>query len=183
MKLMKIVIGLIAVILIGFGVFWGYMGMFSSFDVEEADLGPYTYVYESFVGPYNQTGPVFDSVYKKVEKDGISATSMGIGIYYDNPSVVESSKLRSDCGVILDDSALESLKNQKDRYNVRTMEKTRAMIVRFPLRNSMSYMMGPSVGYPALVKYAEKHGYKMTTPFEIYDMDKSVIMYVMPIQQ
>ena len=71
------------------------MGIFSSVSVIEKEMGPYTLVYDSFVGDYKDTGPVFAGIHELLLKDGIP-TIDGIGIYHDDPAQVPAGQRRSD---------------------------------------------------------------------------------------
>jgi len=166
--------------------FLAYMGAFIDPKVTEKDMGPYTLVYEPFIGPYSQTGKVFDRVYASLEADGIR-TTVGIGIYYDDPRAVKPEKLRSNCGSVIDPADKGKLAALKNKYKVWTIRKKACLVAEFPLRNMLSYMIGPMKAYPALMKAAQKKGYKiqkgkaMAMTFELYDMKAGRIYFVMEI--
>ena len=174
--------GIILVVVLSFVIFMGYLGMFSTLEPYEKVMGPYTFVYEDFTGPYKDTGPVFDKVYKGLEKDGIK-TTRGIGIYYDNPSDVPAEKLRSKCGSIIeDDIDLKKLEKLKGKYKVMTIEKTQSVVVNFPIKNAMSYMVGPMKCYPALMKYSKEKKLEMKNhAYELYDMPEKITYYILPV--
>jgi hypothetical protein len=154
------------------------MGMFDAPTVTEQELGPYTYVYEKFVGPYWESGKAFEKVGAALKADGITHEK-GIGIYYDDPSKVAKEKLRSDCGFVLKDSDLAKLPELKKKYAVAVMPKKMYMVVEFPKKNTLSYMLGPIRCYPALMRYAQDKGYKLAAPYELYLKDKT--LFVMEI--
>lgn len=183
MKALKWILATIAVLVVAAFGFLFYMGLFSTYPVTEENVGPHTFVYESFVGPYSQAGPVFDRVNKAMEREGIPVTSKGIGIYHDNPQIVASDKLRSDCGVIIgEESAKKWSKVGKEGspYKIGHLEASSALVMRFPIRNNFSYMIGPQKAYPALASAAKEKGYSASAPYEIYDMDANMIEFVMP---
>lgn len=91
-----IIICIILVLAVIIHYIWS-LGVFDKQKIAEGDFGPYKYVYENHVGPYHETGKVFEELYKSLKNDGIE-TVKGIGIYYDNPQKVSANKLRSDCG-------------------------------------------------------------------------------------
>lgn len=178
---MKLLIGLA----IGTGVltvfvagFLWYMGIFNTLEVSEQEVGPYTYAYESFVGPYAKTQPVFDKVYSDLLKEGIT-TINGIGLYYDDPSKVPAEKLRSDCGSIIEAKDLGRITELQQKYKIGQLSRKLSIVVKFPIKNPLSYMIGPSKGYPALMKYAQEKGYQMAMPYELY-LPKE-IWYVMEV--
>ncbi len=178
LKNISIVLGILIVLMMAF---LGYMGVFSTLKVTEREMGPYTIVYERFVGEYKDTGKVFDKVGKAVKGEGIETVN-GLGIYYDDPKVTPKDKLRSDCGVVLEskDVAKAAMLKAK-KFNVMTLPKKMCLVAEFPIRNVISYMIGPSKAYPALTKYAEEKSYKMAITYELYDMPANKIYFIMEI--
>jgi hypothetical protein len=74
MKKMLIILGgVIATLILFVVIFLANLGMFSDYKAELKEMGPYTFVYEKFTGPYSDTKKVFDSVNKKLLKAGIKA--------------------------------------------------------------------------------------------------------------
>ncbi|MCK5243546.1 GyrI-like domain-containing protein [bacterium] len=163
--------------ILGSIIFMGYMGMLGSLQVVEKEMGPYSLVYDSHLGPYKETGPLFDKVYKQLQAEGIQ-TRLGLGIYYDDPRTVPADKLRSECGVVLEDKDLDRIEELKEKYQVKTLEKRPSMVVVFPVRNSLSYMLGPMKGYPALMKYARQKGYQISMTYELYDEAAKKVYFV-----
>lgn len=181
MKILKWIGIIILILILAFLGFMGYMGMLTPGDVVEKEMGPYTYVYREFTGPYNETGPVFDKVFKEIEAEGIQ-TTRGIGIYYDDPSTVPAEKLRSHVGVIIEPKDSERLDEIKDKYNVGKINRGKAAVFTLPIKNSLSYMIGPAIAYPTLMSYMTEKQYRMTIPLEVYDMDAEEVYYVMMIE-
>jgi hypothetical protein len=180
MKIIKwigIGLGILVLVFIGF---WAYMGMFSSLAVVEKEMGPYTLVYESFTGDYKDT--VFDRVNKALLKEGITAID-GIGIYHDDPAQVPAGQRRSDCAMVLPEKDLGRVPELQQRYKIMVLEKKMSLAAVFPVKNSLSYMLGPMKGYKALTGYAGTKGYKLTEPYEYYDMAEKKIYFVMPIEK
>ena len=173
LKWVMIIVAVIVLIIVGF---LAYMGMFSPVKVHEAQMGPFTIAYESFTGPYAQTGPVFTKVYKALKDKGINA-SLGLGIYYDNPAEVPADKLRSDCGAVIDKKDLAKLK----KFKVKNLAQKDSLIVEFPIRNIFSYMIGPMKAYPVLMKHAAEKGYKILMTYELYDEANGKMFFVMVV--
>lgn len=186
MKIVKWLLTIVILIAVLVLAFLAYMGVFFSPKVAEKEMGPYTLVYEPFIGPYSQTGKVFDKVYKELKADGIETVS-GIGIYYDNPAIVKPEKLRSNCGSVVEAKDLGKLASLKNKYRVWNIPKKKCLVAEFPLRNMLSYMIGPMKAYPALMKYAGEKSYilqkgkQMAMTFELYDMKAGKIYFVMEI--
>lgn len=178
MKALKWIAGLLVLLCLLFAAFLWYMGFFSSLQVYEQEMGPYTYAYERFVGPYWEVGPVFKKLEAALKADGIKATE-GIGIYHDDPAKVAKDKLRSDCGFTLNEAGLQKVQSFGKKYQIATMPKKLSMVVEFPKKNDLSYMLGPIKCYPALMKYAKERKYKLAAPYELYLEDKT--LFVMEI--
>ena len=173
-----ILLGIFLVFFIIIITFLAYMGLFSSPKASEKNIGPYTFIYEEFIGPYKDTGPVFDKIYKALEKHGIK-TTLGIGIYFDDPKNVPQDKLRSQCGVIINEKDLSKVEEQGKSYKIGHIERGKSIVVEFPIKNSLSYMIGPMKGYPALTKYIEGKNYTIKNyAFEIYDIPSKKILFV-----
>jgi len=158
--------------------FLAYMGFFNKIDIVEKRTGPYTYVYESCVGDYKDAGKVFDRVYTALLNDGVK-TDRAIGIYYDDPGVVPKAELRSDCGSILEAKDFAKLPKLLEKYSIKTMESKERLTAEFPLRNSLSYMLGSIKAYPALMKYVKRIGKKAQRAVEVYDPIAGKIFYMM----
>lgn len=177
-QILSIIVGVLA---FGLIVFLVSLGAFSKIVVTEKETGPYTYVYRFFVGDYKLTGPVFADVYNALKEQDIPA-ELGIGLYYDNPQTVPSHKLRSDCGAIIAAANVRKTKQLEKGYSVTTLPKARRLVAQFPIKNTMSYILGPMRVYPALMREAKVKGYQeMVTGIEIYDMTNKQTIYLMDI--
>ena len=177
-----LLLGLILLFSAAFG-FLFYMGMLSNYEIQKREIGPFNYVYEPYVGPYPETGKVGMEIYNSLKDDGIDS-EIGLGIYFDNPEVTPSNQLRSEMGSVLTDSDYEKLPSFADKYDYKIVPKTNSLVVEFPIRNFLSYMMGPMKVYPLMESYMEKNGYVVTEEdvgIEIYDMEKNVIIYALPL--
>lgn len=180
MKAFKVfALAVVAVVVIAAG-FFTYMGVFSTPAAAEKVMGPYTLVYDSYVGDYKETGKVFDRIHNSLAADGITATK-GIGIYYDNPSKTPKDQLRSDCGSVLEEKDSARVAELEKKYKVKMIPQQESVVTEFPVRNVLSYMIGPMKAYPALMQYAQQKGYKSGMMYELYDMPAKKIYFVMEI--
>lgn len=182
MKVLIIVGAVLGILVLGVVIYLGSMGMFKKMVVEEKEMGPYTHVYESFTGPYPETGKVFDKVYNELKEKGID-TSVGLGVYYDDPRKVSKEKLRSDCGIALPEKDQDKVEMLQQEFKVKVLEKQNSIVTTFPIKGSMSYMFGPMKAYSALAKYAEDKGYTISGTYELYDVPNKVIFYVATFDQ
>ncbi len=163
-----------------------YQGVFYPVKVEEQVVGGYWVVYQGHIGPYEKVGPVIEKVCRNLKDDGIE-TKLSFGVYYDNPQKVEKAKLRSEVGAILDPKYYDKIKDLQSKYNVKQLKKRNSLVAEFPLKNVLSYMIGPMKVYPAMEKYCKEKNIdvdKIEDGFglEIYDMENKKITYIMPIE-
>jgi len=180
MKALKWILIVLAVLVLILLAFLAYMGVFSAPKATEMKTGPYLLVYEEFTGPYAQTGKVFERVSKAVKAEGFD-TPLGIGIYLDDPSKVPQEKMRSRCGVVIDKKDIVKFNRVRYKFKTKRIAEKDSIVVEFPIRNNLSYMIGPMKGYPALMKHAQAKGYQMAQPIELYDMPKGKILFIMEI--
>lgn len=176
MKILSIAAVIIVALVVASAGFLAYMGVFTEVKASEMNVGPYTYVYERFVGPYKDSGAVFHKVYKSLLADGIR-TDKAIGIYYDDPGKVPAKQLRSDCGCIIDEKDHSALPKLLEKYQARTLPAGKRLAAEFPYRNRLSYMIGPGKVYPVLMKRVREEGLKVSGAIEIYDMGDRKIIY------
>ncbi len=183
LKALKIILIVIGVIVVSLLSFLAYMDFFSTPQVVEMAVGPYTYVYEEYIGPYQNCGPVFMKVDQAIRKEGVTSTK-GIGFYFDDPSKVEPEKCRSFCGSIISESDLKKNPQLKKVVKVGRLSNKKRVVVKFPIKNRFSFMLGPIKCYPVLAKYITEKGYKKPDEgIEIYDIDAKEIMFIMEIEK
>ncbi|KAF0134393.1 MAG: hypothetical protein FD145_618 [Candidatus Saganbacteria bacterium] len=179
LKIVSIVIAIIAVALVGMAF---YMGLFSTLKISEIKTEPMTIVYEEFIGPYSETGKVFGNLYKTLKTEKIE-TSRGLGIYFSDPKTTPPEKQKSQCGAILGKEQLKMIPEIAKKHKIKTIPQMKALATELPIKNVLSYMIGPMKAYPALMKYAQEKGYKTALAMELYDMRKNVIIYLLEIKK
>lgn len=157
-----------------------YLGWFSSFEAKEQNMGPYTMAYVSFVGEYGKVWPSMTKVYEALSGAGIVSMT-GAGIYYDDPAVVSWVELKSDVGAIIDPQDVNTLANNKGML-IKTLPAGNKIVVEFPMKNTVSYMIGPMKVYPVIAKYMKEKWYSHEVPMvELYDMTAKKIYYIADI--
>jgi hypothetical protein len=178
----KVLVVLAVLAIIVFGILH-FHGFFIEPQITEKEIGPYTVASTRFVGSYSKVGPVMEKVDAWLRSININSTK-GIGLYYDDPSKVEASKLRSDVGDILEDIDNNDLNKISEKYDIKNIQKTKAVVTEFPIRSMLSYMIAPTKVYPVLNKYWQEKGYEKTENgyiIEIYDVQNKTIQFIMPI--
>jgi hypothetical protein len=184
MKKVLVVIGIVIVVVTATClIFLSFLGFFKKIKTAERMTGPYTYVYRDFKGPYSKTKKVFDEVYEIVRAEGIEPAK-GIGVYYDDPAKVSANELRSRCGCIIEGPALKKLPVLKEKLKTDKIPERKSLVVEFPVKNKISYMIGPLKAYPALAKAAQEKNYTFTEAgIEIYDVPAKKIYYIFQLAE
>jgi hypothetical protein len=175
-KITLVIISLILVLVIGF--FW-HMGYFESVQVQEKQEGGYLMAGIDVVGPYSDAGRHISKVGYKLKALGINSGN-GIGIYYDDPKTTPKDKYHSFVGNIINVTDIDLLEKIKlNGLKIDSIPQKKALIIEFPIKNTMSYMIGPMKAYPIFTQYVLEKNIKPTLTFEIYDMEVNIITFVM----
>jgi len=174
-QIIIIVVAAIVAIVLGFAAYWG---AFKNIQFRVVEQGGETLVYEEMTGDYRQSGEVMDRVYYSLLNDYNIETFKGFGIYYDNPQKVETSKLRSELGCIVEESDIHRLKELEGNFKIKTYPKGKYIVAEFPYKGKLSVIFGIMKVYPALNKYVKEKGYdEEGAIMEIYDTPGKKIIY------
>ena len=68
---------------------------------------------------------------------------------------------------------------KSEGFKVDSVPKGNAVVVELPIKNNISYMIGPIQAYPAISKYMQAKGYKPKLSLEVYDVPVKKIYYIM----
>lgn len=184
MKILKwLLIVLVVLALILLAYLWN-LGAFSTLTAGEREMGPFTIVYQRYVGPYQNTGSVFMNVAKIMKDEGLAVSEKtdSLGIYYDDPKTVAKDQLRTDAGILITDQDQAKVPALlKKGLKALTLPKTNCVVVEFPIKSLASYMIGPIKAYPVITAYAQAKGYKPEMMYEYYDMAGKKIIFTMVI--
>ena len=154
-----------------------YLGGFTTLEAKEQITGPYMVAYMSFTGAYSKVWPTMTKVYDILSGAGVTSAT-GAGIYYDDPAVVSWADLRSDIGAVIATQDLGKLVGNKN-IRITTIPQRTRVVVEFPLKNSLSYMVGPMKAYPAMTAYMKEKWYSHEiSMIELYDMMAKKIYYM-----
>jgi hypothetical protein len=157
-----------------------YLGGFTKLEAKEMTMWTYTIAYTHFVGEYGKVWPSMTKVYEALSGAGITSAT-GVGIYYDDPAVISWADLRSDVGAVIDTKDASKLAGNKD-VKVTKLPAGTKVVIEFPLKNSVSYMIGPMRAYPVMAKYMKKMWYNtQVSMVELYDMVAKKIYYITDI--
>ncbi len=178
-KILIIISGIFGLSILVITIFLYYMGMFISIDIKEKEMGPYTFAYIEHIGPYMEVGKPMMELDTQLREAGFNSVN-GIGIYFDDPSKTPEDKLRSHIGSIITAKDMDKIEQYKDKFQFKTLAKTKYLVAEFPIKNQFSYILGPIRIYPAFSKYLNKKGIPIpNTGIEIYNMENNTIYFMM----
>jgi len=186
-KIKKEVIVSMVFIILSIGIamivaFLFYMGVFSYIYIAEETKGPYIIAYVEHVGPYHKVGKVMMELDNKMRKLGFNSND-GLGIYYDDPKKTPKDKLRCEVGSIITVDDINKIEANRDKLNFKTIEKQKYLVAKFPIKNIMSYMLGPMKIYPAFEKHLKDKNIGVPTKgLELYDMSNKIIVFMMELK-
>ena len=134
------------------GIPW-YLGAFRSIKFTETRTEPSIFLFIKHVGPYKDTGSIFAKLIPLQPTLGLHIMAM---MPMDSPQHVEAAKLRSMVGLLLPASRasevegiLKKISESGLTMSVREIKAARAKHTFFPLRSSLSFMLGPIKVYSA----------------------------------
>ncbi len=151
-KTMKILLLVIVVVIIAFLILYAYYGGFKSINIQTAEQGGETLIYEEIIGDYKQSGEVMNKLYYSLLESDKTETFKGFGIYYDNPKKVEKSKLRSEAGCILEEKDIEKYSSLSEKYSIKIFPKKKYITTEFPFKGKLSVIFSIMKVYPALAQ-------------------------------
>ncbi|HEY9159983.1 MAG TPA: GyrI-like domain-containing protein [Desulfomonilia bacterium] len=176
MKTVIIIVGILAAIAAGVLSFYG---LFAPVNIQEKEIGPFDFVMESHVGAYKDVGPLIDKMQKDLNDDGIQ-TSMGVGIYYDDPKVTAEDKTRSIIGRIIEDADRSKVMEIERKYKVGELPQTNYLVVEFPFKGLPSIVIGIYRVYPKIARYMKTHEIPQIPVIEIYAPKAQKMFYIVP---
>lgn len=178
LKNLLIIIGIIIIVLL---IGRWYLGGFNKLVAVEKTVPSYIMAYTTFTGNYKDVGPIMNNLYDALSGAGVKFFT-GIGIYYDDPAAASGENLRSDVWSIISQEDFDKLDRSSPDYRLKILEWGERVVVEFPYRNSLSYIVWPMKAYPIMNTYIAKKWYILEVPrIEIYDMDAWRIYFMADI--
>ncbi|MFA5113902.1 MAG: GyrI-like domain-containing protein [Candidatus Margulisiibacteriota bacterium] len=177
MKIIKWGLIVIVALVLIVAAWLAYMGVFSTPKVTVQKVGPYTLVYEEYVGPYSNTGKVIQRVYDGCTLEGVM-TEKGFGIYLNDPKMVDQNKMRSEIGCVLEAKDFGKARQLRKKFKIKTWRASDCLVAEFPIRNNLSYMIGPFKAYPELNKAMNAKKAELGACMELYDMPARKTLYI-----
>ncbi len=179
MRNLKIILILFALLIVSAFFYSLYLGVFSKITVDEKVDGGYKLVGLEFKGPYSKAGQFMAEVDEKLSAYDIRS-QRSFGIYYDNPKNILPANCRSFVGVVLEKEDIDKIQKLKFAgFKVDSISKANSIVSYFPIKSSLSYMIGAMKVYPKLTKYMNAKVYSSSLSLEIYDKKNKKITFVM----
>jgi DNA gyrase inhibitor GyrI len=169
--------------LIALGVFllW-WVGIFDQMKLEQRQQPAYVVAGINFKGSYQQIGPIMAGVDSSLRSIGINCEK-GFGIYYNDPNVTPEADLESYVGNVIEGEQLERLSDiEKLNIQIDTIPSGLAWVASLPIRNQLSYMIGPVRAYPALEQAVNDSADVVSLVYEIYNVAAEEAHYVMLVE-
>jgi hypothetical protein len=178
---MKVALGILFALVLTVLTIFTYLGGFKTVTVEERQVGPYFLIYETNKGSYRQTGSSVEKLMEHAKKQGVTPQA-GFGHYLDDPRAVPESELRSEAGIVVSQTDYSKL-SMLDQFKSREVAPIEAAVAEFPLKNSLSILIGIFKVYPVILNYLKEKGYTPGPSFEIYEIENKKTLYLFPISR
>ncbi|KAJ8046306.1 hypothetical protein HOLleu_04934 [Holothuria leucospilota] len=177
------IVGLVVALLLTILTLLWYTGVFSTVDVSSGKppYGAMQIAYKYATGPYKECGPLFTELHNLVPDLKLC------GVYYDDPNMVEHSKLRYIVAAILaegdgevDKDVVKKLQD-KDYKFFELPDIDYAVKSLFPYVWDLSIYVAVMKVYPKMGKYIEERQLSAHPAVEVYECD--TINFYMPLSK
>lgn len=156
-----------------------YYGLFTKIEIREVEMGPYFIAYEKHQGEYQKIGPVFSRLFYRLMNDNMDS-KLGLGIYFDNPRLVEKDKLRSIAACIVDGMNPKNKAVLEKKYMTGEIPRSVCAVVEFPYKGNLSVILGVMKVYPKLSAWLKEKQYPDMPLLELYDQAAGKTFYIAP---
>ena len=174
----KAILGLL-IIVGAVSAFLSYYDFFAKVEIREREMGPFYFAFDKHQGEYQKIGPVFSKLYYRLMNDNIES-KQGLGIYFDNPRVVEKINLRSIAACIVDGSKPENRSVLERKYMTGEIPKSVCAVAEFPYKGNLSVFLGVMRVYPKLMAWLSEKKCPDMPLLELYDQEAGKIFYIAP---
>lgn len=147
----------------------------SKFEITIRKVEKIQMVYYDFTGPYDKSFSEFGQLMTFVQKEKIQMGQFSLGIFYDDPAVVDKAKLRSKIGI----AVASNPEFKSEKFNYKKIPAGKAVTVRY---KSMEDIMP---AYEAISDYIMKNNLKTEDySVELYygndpnTIDAEILFYV-----
>ncbi|WP_425408578.1 hypothetical protein [Hyphococcus sp.] len=181
MRLLKILGGLLALILVGALGFYAWLGGFRSVQIERGVFGPAEIVYSTHRGPYEKIGKSWEEFSTAWQAAGLDACD-SLAVYLDPPDAPKES-LRSIIACRIDGLPEDEQAKWRASFPGVMLPQSDALISEFPFKNYASFILAPMKVYPHMAERMERDNLHGALAIEEYGVDGAMetIRIIMPI--
>lgn len=165
--------GLIAVV-IGAAA---WLGAFMTLEVKEQVAGPFTIIYlPTASSDMNEVGRITDTIAGRLGEAGVTGAKP-FDVFVDAPSEENPNMI----GFVLPAAQARVVQEKDASLLVTEIPAQLCMVVRFPWKNQLSFIVGYFKVDPVLTRHREAHGYDKVEAFAMNLGD--IIQYMQPIRR
>lgn len=169
MKILLGVLGGVLVVVLG-GLAW--MGALSRLEVQERDMGPYQFVYvQEPSSDAGRIGRLTDALGERLEAAGITQRKPAQQYYATGRG------LQNQVGFLVEQAVSRDVLGTETFF--RPIPAQRYVVMEFPFRNRLSFMLGSFRVDPVMRKYLAQKKYARTSAMVILEGD--TLLYLEPI--
>lgn len=147
-----------------------YLGGLYKIEFTEGSFGPYHAILKPHRGDYTRLGSVSGKLAPRLVAAGVTELRY-IGIFYDNPALVEKQDLRSEVGFLVPATVTEVPDELKEECVLKDIPAAEYLATQFPYRFFLSIVMAILRVYPKLSAEIEARGLEQSYRIEIYRPD------------
>jgi hypothetical protein len=174
----KVILTFIWILVVTTASFLTYFGFFDSVEMYIAEIWWEYLVYENMNWDYYNASYVASKIYYSLLNDEKIETYKGFWIFYDNPKNTKKENLKAEVGVILEQKDLDKIQDLEKKYAIKQLPIKQYIVAEFPIRWSLSYILGTIKIYPKLEQFILERWYDINAPImEIYNISNWSIIY------
>jgi hypothetical protein len=179
----KILVGFLGLLAVFLGAIvsgYAYLGGFASVEVERGEFGPVEIIYTLHRGSYQGLAKSWKRFQSEWERAGIPGCD-SLAVYFDPPGTPDD-QLRSVLACRIDAQDEAQKQRSKASFPSFVLPRSRALTSRFPFKNMLSFMIGPTKVYPKM-REAMEEGVVPAVAIETYGVTGKFqeIGFYMPI--
>lgn len=172
---MKPILSVALIALVAIVAILSWYGLFAKVTRTSRTFSSMRFVFQKHRGNYREIGPIMDAVYEHLKAQGMP-TTLGAGIYFDNPREVSVEDLRSLGGCILPQGAPSP--TLTPGTFIATLPEVESTLFAFPYKGKLSAILGMLKVYPKISAWFEAHPQLEGPILEIYDVPEKRILYI-----
>lgn len=178
---MKIALAIVGILILASLTTLFHYDLFDSMEVTKKTVPSRILVYEVHQGDYKKAADAMNKVFFTLLKIDSIKTSIGFGLYYDNPDYTEKDSLRWIAGCILEPKDTVLISKITPEFKVAVFPETEAVYTDFAYKGALSVFIGIYKAYPALGRFIVENNLKMPPVMELYDQPRNKIQYIAPL--